>query len=499
MSQKIHARLNKDFIWLDLILLLLLAGYILSGINLVPFHGDESTLILMSEDYDKIVKQGDLKDVLFNPKGTPNQNIRLSTGSVLPFSIGVARDITHAGGPIKKWLWSASWEENVIQGDMPNSKLLFLARTCSALMGILSIVLFFITARLLFTSRLVAWTATLVLATHSDILVNFRRAMQEGPKFLFLILTLYVASHILKDLYRLKIRRYLYVMLGAASGLTLAAKQDTAPMLVAIYLALALLPIWQKETFQIILSNLLYLGAAASFAFACFLAFMPVFWGWWDSMLVLTGFVTILFQLPVWKIDPAAKLLALAGCLLIVGVAIESPTQWRRIQAPVISMIETRKSLMRDQVEYYQGNNLFYLSTAGKKILFLFETMLTSKAMYMEAPSFDIPPVHEQITAYEGSMVSGRNGSLLADGCVAVLAIVGGWSLLKRFNAESLLVYSLLITSGILLFVMVPLAWQRYFLIMQIPYSLIAGVGANEIWIWSGNLRKVNLSDKLNK
>ena len=484
MSQKIHAKLNRYFVWLDITLLLLLTIYILSGINLVPFHGDESAFILMSEDYDKIVKQGDLRRILFDPAGSTKQNIRLSTGPILAFSIGFARDITNTEGPMNKWLWGATWEENIILGNMPSPQLLRLARTCSALMGALGIVLFFMVARQFFPSRLAAWLATLLLATHGDILVNFRRAMQEGPKFFFLILTLYIAAHILKDFQSMKTRRYLYVLLGVASGLTLAAKQDTAPMLIAIYLALALIPVWKKDTARTILINVLYLGAATILAIAFFLAFMPVFWNWWESVVVLTGFAAVLFQLPVWNIDRAAKPLALAGCVLIIGMTLAFPTLWRRFPAPLNIMIKTRESILGGQVNYYKDNNLFYLNTAKNKMKFLLETTLSSKVMYMEAPSFDIPPVHEQIAAYEDSLISGRTGSLLADGLVAVLVVIGGWSLLRQFNAESLFIYSLLITTGILLFAMVPLPWQRYFLIMQIPYALIAGAGVNQLWNW---------------
>ena len=481
MSQKIHAKLNKHVAWLDVILLLLLTVYIVSGINLIPFHGDESAFIFMSEDYDKIVKQGEFRDVLFNSKGVSKQYIRLSTGSILPFSIGFARDITNTQGPIQKWLWGASWEENIRQGNMPNPRLLLLARTCSAFMGALSILLFFMTAYQFFSSRSAAWLATLALATQGDILVNFRRAMQEGPKFLFLILTLYIASHILKDFQGMKSRRYPYVLLGVASGLTLAAKQDTAPMLIAIYLALALIPIWKKETARIILINILYLGGATSLAYACFLAFMPVFWGWWESVLVLVGFVTILFQGPIWKIDRAAKALAVAGCVLIIGMTIVTPTLWLRFPTPVTSMIETRKVLMGAQAGHYDNKNF---GAIKDKMIFLLETTLSSNVMYMEAASFDVPVVHEQIAVYEDSFLSGRTGSLLADGFIAILAIIGGWSLLRYFSEESLLIYSLLITSAVLLVALDPLPWQRYFLIIQIPYALIAGAGANQIWIW---------------
>ena len=489
ISKKIHAGLNKHFAWLDLILLLLLTVYIQSGMNLIPFHGDESAFIFMSQDYDRIVKQGDLRRIYLSPAGSMEQSVRLTTGSILSLSIGFARDITNTEGPIPAWDWDISWEENILRGNLPNPWLLRLARTCSALMGALSVVLLFMTVRQLFAPSLTAWTAVVVFATQGEVLVNFRRAMQEGPKFLFLILTLYIASYILKDFQGMKMRRVSYVLLGIASGLTLAAKQDTAPMLIAIYLALAFIPVWKKEAVRTILINVLYLGAATILAGAFFLALMPIFWAWWKSAVVLIGFVTILFQLPVWKNDRAAKLLALASCALLIGMTIASPTLWAKFPTPIKIMIDTRKSLLKGQVEYYRGNNPFSFVTLQDRLLFLLETTMTSKVLYMEVPDFDIPPVHEQIATYEASPVSGRTGSLLVDGLVAVLVVIGGWALLRQINAESLLIYSLLITSGVLLFAMIPLPWQRYYLIMQIPYSILAGAGVNQIWIW-GNFNQ---------
>lgn len=485
MSQKIHARPNKYFIWLDAALLLLLIVYILSGISLVPFHGDESTYIIISEDYDRIVKQRDFGRVLFTPEGNSKQYLRLTTGSILAYSIGFARDATNNDDPINKWLWRATWEENILQNNMPVPRLLNLARACSALMGALGIALFFFTARQLFSSRLAAWFATLALATHGDILVNIRRAMQEGPKFLFLILTIYIASQILKDFQNTKTRRYPYVLLGVASGLTLASKQDIVPMLVAIYLALALIPMVKKQAVQAILTNLFHLGIATLLAYAVFLVFMPVFWGWWESAFALAGLVIMLFQLPVWKSNRTAKPLALAGCILMIGMTIVAPTQWSKLFTSVTSMLELRDSM---------GKNPFEPERAKKRLAFLLETTLTSRVMYMEVSSFDVPPFHEQIATYEASILSGRIGSPLADGFVAALVIIGGWSLLKQFNAESLFVYSLLITTGTLLFITIPVLWQRYFLIMQIPYSLIAGMGMGKAWAWGAQLAKQTLS-----
>jgi hypothetical protein len=480
VQQENHGGRDKHVPWLDITLLIILMAYVLSGTNLAPYHGDESTFISMSEDYDRIVKDRDFSHVLFDPEGNSKQHTRLSIGSILVYSIGFARDINDITGSGNRWLWGSSWEENVKQRHLPDPRTLQAARLCSALLGALSIVMFFFTVLQLFSSRLIAWAATLLLATHGDILLNFRRAMQEGPKFLFLILTVYIASLLLRDLKDGRIRWYLYACLGLGSGLCLAAKHDTAIMLVAIYFSLALLPVWKKETFRAILVNALYLGAATILAYACFLAFMPVFWSWWESVFVLTGFAIILFQIPVWKSDRAAKWLASAGSIMIIGMTVTSPTLWIKLAAPLGSMIETRQVMIRGQV----NNSPNPLVTPGDKLAFLLGTTFTSRVMYMEAISFDVPPFHEQIAVYENSFTSGRTGSPWADGLILILAILGGWVLQRQFSAESLLIYSLLIIMGILLFVTVPLPWQRYFLIMQIPYSLIAGVGAGKIWEW---------------
>src|SRR5689334_19867681 len=116
VSQKIHGGPKRNFTWMDAILLLFLMGYILAGINLTPFHGDESTYISMSEDYDRIVKDGDLHRVLYTPEGNGKQSTRLSIGSILVFSIGFARDLADIQGTGSRWLWGASWDENVAQG-----------------------------------------------------------------------------------------------------------------------------------------------------------------------------------------------------------------------------------------------------------------------------------------------------------------------------------------------------------------------------------------------
>lgn len=482
--KKIHAQHGRRLHWLDIVLFLAVILYIMAGIPLVPYHGDESAYLILSEDYDHVVIRHDFEKVLFKADGGAKQNLRLSTGSIMAFSIGFARDLADNDDIRKRWLWGASWEENIAKGNMPAPGILYLARFCSAIMGALGVVLFFFLVWNVSSSRLAAWIATIALATQGGFLVNIRRAMQEGPKFLFLILTAYVASVLLKRLMQKDIQWTLYFLLGAGSGLTLAAKQDTSPMLVAIYLAIFLIPFWMKENFKSILVNILYLSASVLLAYAFFLAFMPVFWGWWESALAFIGIALILFQIPLLKNDWKAKAIVLAGAGLIVSMMFVSPSLWTKLHTPLVSMLKLREELVGVQLAYSADQNLFDADSFINRFPFLLENTLSSQVMYMESPSFDVSPFHKLINDYEESILSGRTGSLFWDGIVLFMAFVGGWAFLKTFSAEGLLSFSLLLVTSTILFFIVPLSWQRYFLILQIPYLLLTGIGAAQLGRW---------------
>ncbi|MCZ2121730.1 MAG: hypothetical protein LC108_05645 [Anaerolineales bacterium] len=297
--------------------------------------------------------------------------------------------------------------------------------------------------------------------------------MQEGPKFLFLTLNVYLAVHILKGFQNGRTNRVLYLSLGISSGLALATKQDLVPMLVAIYGALGIIPIWQKQASKLILINILFLGAATIIAYAVFLICMPVFWKWWESAIALIGIGIILYQLPFWKNSRTSIFLTLASLILIISMTLKAPAQWTTLFTPVQSMVKLRQEMSPASHESNWLKN---------KAAFFAKTILFSKAMYMEVASFDVPPFHAQIQAYEDSFFSGRTDSTLIDLSIMLLAIIGGLALLMNFNSESLFTYALLVISGVLLFLATPLPWQRYLLIMQIPYSLLAGVGISSVW-----------------
>jgi hypothetical protein len=219
-------------------------------------------------------------------------------------------------------------------------------------------------------------------------------------------------------------------------------------------------------------------------AYAIFLLFMPVFWGWWETALMLAGAAFLLFQLPRLKEARPAQRLALAGCALIAGTTLLSPSLWTRIHVPIASMVSLREGLMQAQLAHTAGQNSLDPEGFRNRLAFLLESVVSSRVMYMESASFDVPPYHELIDAYEASPLSGRTGSFLWDGLILGLALAGGWRAFRIRSAGGLLVLSMLFVTGILIVFMTSLAWQRYYLILQIPYALLAGLGLNQLSAW---------------
>lgn len=489
--KKIHPERVKGAHWWTMGLLCLLAVYVISGIVIVPFHGDEATFTWLSGDYERVILQGRVKDVIFEPgtQAKNGQSTRLTTGAVFPFSVGLARNIFNVSFDSlnDRWAWSYApdggdqmWAENIKEGNLPHKSLLLLARFISASAGALSLMFFFLSAQRLLSSMPAVWVAVVLLATHGDLLVNIRRAMQEGVKFLFLSIVLYIASVMLTENAR---RRRMYAWLGLASGLSLAAKQDVAPSLIAIYIVLALIPLWKRNPRDVIIANFLYLSASACIALAVFYALMPVFWLWLLHVPLLAGIAFLLLQLP----SLTDKKLAYAGVVILSAVSI-----WMGGHQPLNAMLQARKSMLGGQVNYRVTNDLFYLDTFENKLQFTLSSIFRSNVMYMESPRFDIDPINAQIAIYEASPVHGRIGSPV-DGLVILFFVAGIWALGRRFDLQSILLFSLFIIPMLILLITVPLAFQRYFLILQVPYSLIAGAGAGQIWEWLNKLKARNL------
>ncbi|MBN8619501.1 MAG: hypothetical protein J0L63_11385, partial [Anaerolineae bacterium] len=133
--------------------LVLLIGYVLAGVEVVPFHGDESTQIYMSRDYAYQFIERDYEKLMYSdtPVSPTEQQLRLLNGTVNKYLIGLA---WHSSGYTvndinEQWDWGADWQYNQQNGHAPSADLLQVARWPSALLLAGSVVVMFALGRAL--------------------------------------------------------------------------------------------------------------------------------------------------------------------------------------------------------------------------------------------------------------------------------------------------------------------------------------------------------------
>src|SRR5579864_6076838 len=126
----------------------ILALYVLAGCALVPFHGDESTILYMSGDFDTLFLRGDLAHIEYHdppPAGDPQavskQALRILNGVTSKYIYGLAWRLS--GLTVynlnQQWIWGPDWAYNQSQNTIPTPFLLFIARWASGLLTALSV------------------------------------------------------------------------------------------------------------------------------------------------------------------------------------------------------------------------------------------------------------------------------------------------------------------------------------------------------------------------
>ncbi|MEW6092454.1 MAG: hypothetical protein AB1531_00670 [Chloroflexota bacterium] len=136
----------------DMIFLILLSIYMFVGWKVVPFHGDESTIIRMSQDYAYLVQQHNFRMVIYNEQGEniniDEQHQRIALGAIAPLTIGLAWDLAGMtqndingfwGWFVDKPNLNTEWAWNLEQGNFPSQELLSVARIPSTLLTIISL------------------------------------------------------------------------------------------------------------------------------------------------------------------------------------------------------------------------------------------------------------------------------------------------------------------------------------------------------------------------
>ncbi len=413
--------------------MVVLALYVFAGYTLVPFHADESTLIVMSRDFDVHFLQNDPERLYYDPD-TPNpdeQQLRMINGTVPKYIIGLAWWLQ--GYTVDDlnvdWTWGESYAANVAQGSIPPPDLLNTTRLPSTILLASSVLLLFAALKL-FASRPIAYLTTLYYVLHPAVLLNGRRAVMEGSLLFGLTATLLVGVLFVRA--RGWRMWAVTLLLALASGVAIAGKHTNAFVVASIYIGCGLHALSQSQNIQRMLSRIAALALAGVLAFGVFIALNPA---WWQSPMASAAYV-----------------------------------------------LDERSTLLSSQA----NGHTQYVSLRHQ-IQGFYQQIFSHQPMYYEVSIFQ-DPLADTIARYESSLLDGLHLYPIASGVLFLAFIIGCFCLfdvlpLLHVNRDARWVigsYVAIMT----LFVMfvTPLAWQRYYLV-AIP---AVGIGVALGVIWTG-------------
>ncbi len=426
---------SKWLLLLDALLLALLACYVLVGVKKVPFHGDESTIIWMSADYDTVVLKGDISAVAYSPppRRTTEQHLRILNGTWTRWTMGIAWSSAgfHWTDLNDQWVWGLDTEWNRDNGHLPSDRLLDVTRLSSTLFLIFSMALVLRISRLvanqIFSRPLISasagWVSATFYALNPVILMNGRRAMFEGGMLFGLALVGWATFRLNRhDSFKG------YFILGAAAGIALTAKHSTAFTIALLFLGLIAVK-WghsqdkSRQAYQLIFK----FGLAGMTTLIVFLALTPL---WWSSHLL---------QMP--------------------GV-----------------VVDERQKLLDEQIILFGGyNNL------GERLEGLWEGIFGVEPQYYEVDYWGhYTGVADEIDDYESSHLAGIKSPIIVGIriCLAIAGLVAigfGWWRGQKNIAIILAIWVIGIV--VISLLTIPLDWQRYYLPIQTPLSLVMGLG----------------------
>jgi 4-amino-4-deoxy-L-arabinose transferase-like glycosyltransferase len=398
--------------------------YVMAGMALAPFHGDESTTIYVSHDWYTLILDHNLPAVLYrdlpaDPKAAADQELRLLNGVVSKYAIGFMASM--AGIPVTElndqWLWGADWNYNRDTGHIPGDRLLFVARLSSTLMTALSVAGVFAMARRL-GGRGPAWLAAFFYASLPAVLLNGRHAVYEGATLLAISLVILAGLQVARR--SLSIRRWL--ILGILSGLALATKHS---MLITVVPVFGMLIGLGRHDLR---RTVAYTTGAVAIAAGVFFALNPA---WWSA-----------------------------------------PLQVPR------EVLRLRQRLLSDQVAYFGGytNMLDRVDALVRQPL--------GDPQYYEDQRGWPQWIGSQIAAYEASGLAGIHWGILAYLSIpfGVLAL-----LMMPRSPGLVLLAGVSIFTVLAVFSLTPLAWQRYYLPLAAPVAVLCGLGVLSAWrrLWS--------------
>ncbi|MCA9903113.1 MAG: phospholipid carrier-dependent glycosyltransferase, partial [Anaerolineae bacterium] len=417
------------------------------GLALVTCHGDEAMQMYMSGDYATVFLDGNAASLASTGPYfiDSDPHLRILNGTINRQAIGLA---WHMAGytradlpPAPGWDWGLSYADDVATGHRPTEHQLVVARIPSALLLAASVAVMFAPSQRV-GGRAVAYGATALYTLNPVVLVNGRRAMQEGALLFFGLLAVYAACLIVQHLRTDDARPrsavaqfWRWALLALACGLTLASKH----------------------------SGIVFVAAAL---------------GW-----VVTGGL-----LRAWAGRGRLRRIALlvlqtafAG-LAAVGLFVAlSPALWNDPLARFSDLLAVRAELIDIQVAAYSSTAL----TLDARISAILTQPFMTPTAHFETDVFDVPPMQAEIARYMASPLSGvQFGS--AGAALELLSLIGivgiaFWLLRRgraRATAAGLLVWLAVTVASLLAN---PLPWQRYYLSLIPVVSLLAVIGG--LWL----------------
>ncbi len=229
--------------------------WIAQGVESVPFHPDESSLLYQSREFESLLTEPlSLAWDSSNPDDY-DQTYRALNAPLTKYVLGMGRRLAGYGADAVStdWDWSKTWQENQATGALPADALLTASRLTITLLFPFSLLLLYrigVTLR----SRTMGYAAVFLFATNALILLHNRRAMAEG------VLTFGVCMAIL-GMFEADRKPWLA---GLGAALAASAKYSCAPLLLINFLACVWIPSHESSNRSRILRNILIYATVAA-------------------------------------------------------------------------------------------------------------------------------------------------------------------------------------------------------------------------------------------
>ncbi|MFN8373114.1 MAG: phospholipid carrier-dependent glycosyltransferase [Anaerolineae bacterium] len=423
-----------------------LFAYILAGTPLVPFHGDEATILFASRDYDYWFVQGDIGGMLYSetPVNAMEQEIRLRNGIVSKLLAGFA---WHSAGYTlddlnQAWDWGGDYNYNAQNGHLPSQGLLVAARWSSAVLLALGVFVVFALGWHLGGAP-VAYLVSIYYALNPVLLLNGRRVMMEGSLTLFCLLVALIGIWFLGT----------WLVVGA---------QRAAPSL----------PASPRASVHSRIASAVLLGIVSGLALSSkqIAAFALI--GVYGACLLYSIILAIRTRRAV-PLRAGLIGLALASLITAVVFVVLNPVWWNDPIARTFIALQDRQNLLNIQVSAFGSYN-------GDALGGFWRQVFIALPQYYEVPAWQ-GYIGGEIAQYESSLLQGVSiGGSPIGGLVLLLAVFGGiWSLFRQQHtphARAIIGgWALLVTLAALL--LTPFEWQRYYLLVYPPLGLLAALG----------------------